>query len=208
MKKIALSLAGLVLVSGLARAGEVQDTQSAQAEPSVETQAVQDEQPNQVIQSDLNEQTALDLEAAALVQVSEHADGIEARSIFDIGSHFAWIKKVKDQVENAKQTLLASYDTNGNGRIDPGPEFKAFVVGIKALALVLGDTNGNGRIDATDIVVLTQGAETKVQDSLMAKICPTIEAKASAAGFFLKFHPVLKKSNEICVAHDAYVASH
>ncbi|RYZ88702.1 MAG: hypothetical protein EOP04_08690 [Proteobacteria bacterium] len=151
-----------------------------------------------------DEQTELDLQAAALVQVGQgQAD--EGLSLFgiDIVNPFTFLDGLKTQVEGVKETLLLSFDADGNGKIDPGTETENFKEGIKAIALVLGDTNQNGKIDAEDIVSLSETALLQVQGQILTKVCPGVERQAQLAGIFLAFRPVLSKMNDICVAHDA-----
>ena len=100
-----------------------------------------------------DEQTELDLQAAALVQVSQGQEAVQDRSFFgiDLANPFSFLDKLKEQIESVKSTLLTSFDENGNGKIDPGTETENFKAGIKSIAMLIGDTNQNGKIDAEDI---------------------------------------------------------
>lgn len=112
------------------------------------------------------------------------------------------INKVKEQIQTVKDTLLASYDENGNGKIDAGTEFDNMVTGMKALVMVLTDSNQNGKIDGEDLDALAKVALLQAKEHVRTNICPQAIEDAEAAGFWLNFRPVLKALQTFCTTEE------
>lgn len=152
-----------------------------------------------------DEQVDLDLEAAALAQIAQgQVELAHDRSFLgfdlDMLNPLSFISKLKEQVASIKDTLLVSFDENGNGKIDQGTEFDNFKVGIKAIAMLFADSNQNGKIDQEDIVALSKLALTKVQEQTLVTVCPAVYSQVELTGPFLPLRPVLSRMNDICIA--------
>ncbi len=148
--------------------------------------------------SELDTQTQLDLEAMALVQLihtpeSEILDQDTPRGLGDVIGD-AWKK-----LQELKQQLLDQFDTNKNGRIDPGPELDNFKETVKSIILLLADSNQNGHIDAEDIKELTLFYLKQAEEKAKAKFCPKIIEEAEKAGDSLKYRPILKHLYQECL---------
>ena len=148
-----------------------------------------------------DEQVDLDLEAAALIQIAE-GQVVQDRSFFgfDLAHPFAFLDTLKDQIASVKDTLLTSFDTNGNGKIDAGPEFDGFKSGISAIVLLVADSNQNGKIDADDLAALSKLALTKVEEETLKNVCPVVYKQVDLSGAFIAVRPVLKQLNDVCLA--------
>jgi hypothetical protein len=152
-----------------------------------------------------DEQVDLDLEAAALSQIAQgNVEITRDRSFLgfdlDMLNPLSFLTKLQDQVASIKDTLLVSFDENGNGKIDKGTEFDNFKVGVKAIAMMFADSNQNGKIDPEDIVALSKLALTKVQEQTLVTVCPGIYLQVELSGPFLPLRPVLSRMNDICLA--------
>ncbi|RYZ59396.1 MAG: hypothetical protein EOP07_04110 [Proteobacteria bacterium] len=152
-----------------------------------------------------DEQVDLDLEAAALSQVIQgNVETLRDRSFLgldlDMLNPLSFLTKLKEQVDGIKETLLSSFDENGNGKIDQGAEFENFKVGVKAIAMLFADSNQNGKIDPQDIVALSKLALTKVQEQTLVTVCPAVYSQVELTGPFLPLRPVLSRMNDICIA--------
>lgn len=113
------------------------------------------------------------------------------------------LKKIEEQVQSLKDTLLASYDENGNGRIDAGTEFDNMTAGLKALVMVLADSNQNGKIDGEDLNALAKLALEQAKEHVRTDICPVAVKQAEEAGMWLNFRPVLKSLNTFCQSENS-----
>ena len=154
-----------------------------------------------------DEQVELELEAAALATLnsSEIPDAPEAPKYFlgiDLSKPLDFFKNLRDQVESIKETLVSSYDENGNGKIDAGTEFDNFREGTKLILTLIADKNQNGKIDAEDLGVLTKEAFAKVRAQTLTKVCPFVYKQVEFAGIFLKFNPLLVHFDKVCTEHD------
>ncbi len=148
--------------------------------------------------SSQDEQIQLDLEAMALVELihapeNTSLDSDSPRGLGDAISD-AW-KKLQD----LKQQLLDQFDTDKNGRIDPGPELDNLKETIKSVVLLLADSNQNGRIDAEDIKELTLFYLKQAEEKAKTKYCPKIIEEAEKAGDSLKYRPILNLLYQQCL---------
>lgn len=116
------------------------------------------------------------------------------------------LKKIEEQVQSVKDTLLASYDENGNGKIDAGTEFNNMQEGLKALVMVLADSNQNGKIDGEDLNALAKLALEQAKEQVRSNICPVAVKQAEEAGIWLNFRPVLKSINSFCTSEETDAA--
>lgn len=155
------------------------------------------------------EQVELRIQAAALAQIA-NGDAPAATQghkflgfNLDALNPLNLIKKLQDQVASIKDTLLSTFDENGNGKIDQGQEFENFKIGTKAIIMLVADTNQSGKIDLEDIGVLTKLAFTKIQEQTLTKICPSVYKQVEFTGSFMFARPVLAQLNKICLAKDA-----
>ncbi len=119
---------------------------------------------------------------------------------FDLTNPFDLIKNIKEQLDGLKQTLIDSYDANGNGRIDFGPELNNLVDGTKMLVKILLDTNYDGKIETSEVVDFAKSTLSTLELSTLTTVCPAIEKQATASGDFLTFRPVLAHLNTLCLA--------
>lgn len=156
------------------------------------------------------EQVELQLQAAALAQIASGTapeSDVHARSFLGLDLNalnpINVIKKLQEQVATIKDTILTSFDTNGNGKIDQGQEFQDFKTGVKAIVMLVADTNESGKIDFEDIGVLSKLALTKIQEQTLTTICPAIYKQVQFSGPFMAVRPVLAQLNKLCLAKDA-----
>ena len=85
-----------------------------------------------------------------------------------------WLDGVKDRIEQVREIVrlvVDSYDENGNGKIDPGPEWDAFVDSIEEFAMIYLDKNGNGHIDHQDVIALIKELTGQAKGQLTQVIC-------------------------------------
>ncbi len=140
-------------------------------------------------------QVDLELEAMALVQVIQLQTEADAGARSGLGD---FLKNLVQGIEDLKQQLLDQFDANGNGRIDPGAELDAFKETIQSVVLLLADSNQNGRIDLEDVRVLSQFLVTQVQEKAKEQFCPAIVKQGEAAGWWIRFRPVLNNLYQAC----------
>lgn len=113
-----------------------------------------------------------ELEAYALV-AAIHDLEVELRNLEGDGPE-GILDEISRRVEEAKAVLkliVESYDENGNGRIDSGPEWDAFVGSLKEFALDYIDRDGNGQVDDGDISVIIEIVTLKMKALVMDRIC-------------------------------------
>jgi hypothetical protein len=134
-----------------------------------------------------------ELEAMALLQLQE--EGLELNQPRDLGD---FLQNLQQQVQELKDSLLAAFDTNGNGRIDPGPEWDNFTTTVRDVVLLLADSNQNGRIDASDLAALSEQLLMQAQEQVLTRLCPEVTKQAEAAGPFLPFRPLLNQLYKLC----------
>ncbi len=146
-----------------------------------------------------DKQTELELEAMAMTQLIASMDESERMQLGALGLGDA-IKDALAKLEEIKQQILDQFDTNGNGRIDPGAELDSFKETIQSIVMLLVDSNQNAKIDAEDIKVLTEFLLNKIQEQAKAQVCPVVIAEAEKAGPWLKFRPLLKQMYQLCLA--------
>lgn len=153
-----------------------------------------------------DEQVKLELEAAALATLNSsdipEAPPVPSSYRMDLKKPFDFLKDLREQLESIKETLVSSYDENGNGKIDAGTEFNNFRDGVKLLLTLVADKNQNGKIDAEDILTLTKEAFEKIRSNTLTRVCPFVYQQADFAGIFLKFNPLLVHFEKVCTEHD------
>lgn len=152
-----------------------------------------------------DDQVELELQAAALATLNSSIPPApkapENPSIFglELKNPFDFLKDVTEQINGVKETLIASFDENGNGKIDHGTEFDNFREGVSLLLTFAADKNGNGKIDADDIGVLTKDAIENLRVQTLTTFCPAVHQQVRLSGIFISVRPLLKHFEKECL---------
>ncbi|MES2744824.1 MAG: hypothetical protein V4655_05325 [Bdellovibrionota bacterium] len=161
-----------------------------------------------------DEQVDLELQAAALATFNETPIPFptmpeESKSFFgiDLSKPFNFVSDLQGQIQGIKDTLISTYDEDGNGKIDKGAEFDNFKAGVQLILTLVADKNQNGKIDIEDIGILTKSALAKVRSQTLTKVCPFVHSQADLAGSWIKINPLLAHFERVCLEHDEAVLS-
>lgn len=139
------------------------------------------------------------LEAMAMMQLMgdpELRDAIAAeptpRGIIDT------IESIKKNLEGLKDSFLTTFDTNGNGWIDPGAETENLKTTLNDIVLLFVDTNKNGAIEPQELAALAQQLLDQVKGQIEERVCTKIIIDTQKLGDLIVFNPLLKAAYERC----------
>ncbi|MFW7381298.1 MAG: hypothetical protein ACOH5I_20960 [Oligoflexus sp.] len=106
--------------------------------------------------------------------------------------------QIKDFIQESKEFIMMTYDYNGNGRIDFGPELEAVIEFAETIIVALVDTNYNGVIEIEEVTVLIQELLQNVKSQLTGIACQGITKEAEKSGRWLFLRPVLYSLYKQC----------
>lgn len=138
------------------------------------------------------------LELIALAHLANNPEQMQNRgAISDLKDI---LENIAAFVEGFKDSFLATYDSNGNGRIDPGAEWNNLQQSIREIVLLVADTNYDGKVEPQEIAAVVQSYLKSLNEQVTDTVCTEIIVKAEKSGVFLNFRPVLKHLYRQCTA--------
>lgn len=139
------------------------------------------------------------LQAMAMLQImgnpelqNKIIEESKSRNIFDT------IESVKKNVGGLIESFLTTFDTNGNGWIDPGAETENLVKTLNDVVLLFVDGNKNGSIEPQEIAALAKQVIDQVSSGIEETVCNKVIVDAQKLGDFIVFNPLLKAAYERC----------
>ena len=149
-------------------------------------------------------QQDLDLDALAAVALMQDAElqseiisGEHPRGVIDT------IEAIKKNLEGLRDSFLATFDLNKNGRIDAGEETENLKKTVNDVILLLVDTNQNGAIEPQEITALVQQIAGQLKTQIEERVCTGVITEAKKWGKAIDFNPLLKAAYDKCTSLDS-----
>jgi hypothetical protein len=109
------------------------------------------------------------------------------------------IEGIKRNINNFIEAFLATFDTNGNGRIDPGPELENFKKTLNDVALMLLDSDNDGKIEAGEVTAIAEQVINQFKGDIEERVCTVVILEAQKWGAYIKFNPLLNAAYKLCI---------
>lgn len=129
------------------------------------------------------------LELIALHQLALRQAELDRSGLSDLKDI---VENIAAFVEGFKDSFLATYDTNGNGIIDLGPEWNGLQRSIRDIVMLIADSNLDGKVEPQELAGVIQTYVTALNEQVKDFVCTGIIVEAERLGYFLNFRPVLK----------------
>lgn len=117
----------------------------------------------------------------------------------------AWdvVENITAFVDDIKNAFLATYDTNGNGFIDPGEEWESLQSSVKDIIVLVADINYDGKVEAQELAAVAQQFLGALNIQVQDAVCTQVIVDAEKSGIFLNLRPVLKHLYKKCTTFPA-----
>jgi hypothetical protein len=107
-------------------------------------------------------------------------------------------EQIRQFIEETKEFLLASYDYNGNGRIDFGDELNDTLEMTKTIVTTLIDQDFDGVIEPEEVRALVDELLATAREQLTMLACDQVNKAAEKAGSWIRFRPILNLLHQRC----------